>query len=432
MQVETAPRNQESPAYRALSVETLAARLGENPALRERLGPDPATWRAREVGDGNLNLVFIVEGPAGGVVVKQALPYVRLVGESWPLPLKRSFFEYHALIRQSARDPGRTPQVFHFDETQALLAMEYLTPHVILRRSLEGGVEHPRLGEQLGLFLARTLFRGSDLSMPTAQRKADLALFADNVALCDITEALVFTDPYFAAPLNRHTSPQLDPLVAQLRADVDLKVAAQHLKLKFCSQAETLLHGDLHTGSIMVHADDARAIDPEFAVYGPFGFDVGMLIANFLMAYFAQSGHERAPGERDGYRDWILGVTTTIWTNFAGEFARLWRTERTGILYPAALYEAQGHGLAAEQALSGLLRRIWSDALGFAGVEMHRRILGLAHIAEFERILDPDRRAACEARALRLGRHLAVNREALLSLAQIHATARRLESGECE
>ena len=42
----------------------------------------PSDWRIREVGDGNLNLVFIVEGPAGGVVVKQALPYVRLVGES--------------------------------------------------------------------------------------------------------------------------------------------------------------------------------------------------------------------------------------------------------------------------------------------------------------------------------------------------------------
>ncbi|HEY1941826.1 MAG TPA: S-methyl-5-thioribose kinase [Roseiarcus sp.] len=419
-----------SPAsYRPLTVETLADRLGSVEALRLRLGA-PASWRTREVGDGNLNLVFIVEGAAGGVVVKQALPYVRLVGESWPLPLKRSFFEYNALIRQGARDPGRTPEVYHFDERQALIAMEYLTPHVILRRSLEAGLVHPRLGETLGLFLARTLFRGSDLSMPTADRKADLALFAGNVELCDITEALVFTDPYFAAPLNRHTSPQLDALVAQLRADVDLKVAAQHLKLKFCAHAETLLHGDLHTGSIMVHGEDARAIDPEFAVYGPFGFDVGMLIANFLMAYFAQGGHEREPGERDAYRDWILGVTTTIWTTFATEFARLWRTERRGILYPAALYEDQDQALAAEQALAGLLHQIWQDALGFAGVEMHRRILGLAHIAEFEHISDRDRRAGCEAKALRLGRYLAVNRERLPSLAEVQAVARRLERGE--
>jgi 5-methylthioribose kinase len=37
------------------------------------------------VGDGNINFVYIVEGPNGGVCVKQALPYVRCVGESWPL-----------------------------------------------------------------------------------------------------------------------------------------------------------------------------------------------------------------------------------------------------------------------------------------------------------------------------------------------------------
>ena len=61
----------------------------------------------REVGDGNLNLVFIVEGPAGGVCVKQALPYVRAAGESWPMPLERAFFEssYYSGGRPLRRRP---------------------------------------------------------------------------------------------------------------------------------------------------------------------------------------------------------------------------------------------------------------------------------------------------------------------------------------
>ncbi len=412
--------------YQALGVETLPARLG--PILAERVGP-PGEWRVREVGDGNLNLVFIVEGARGAAVVKQALPYVRLVGDSWPLPLKRSFFEYHALTRQAERDPGRVPQVYHFDESQALVVMEYLSQHKILRRDLEAGVKHEGLAQQLGNFLARTLFRGSDLSMNTAERKADVALFADNVALADITERLVFTDPYYAAQMNRHTSPQLDGLVAELRADVDLKVAAQQMKLKFCNHAETLVHGDLHTGSIMAHAGEARVIDPEFAIYGPFGFDVGMLIANFLMAYFAQSGHETRAGERDDFRAWTLDVAEGVWEQFRAEFAHLWRTERSGVLYPRALYEDQGHVLAAEQALAALLQDIWVDALGFAGVEMHRRILGLAHIAEFEHIENADLRAACEAKALRLGRHLAVNRARLLDFSDVRAAAELLEQG---
>ncbi len=411
--------------YVALSPDSLPSRLGALEVLRDRVGP-AESWQVREVGDGNLNLVFIVTGSAGQAVVKQALPYVRLVGESWPLPLKRSFFEYNALIRQEARDPGSVPAVWYFDEAQAIVVMEFLTPHVILRQALIAGRRVEGLGQRLGEFCARTLFRGSDLSMPTAERKADLALFAGNVELCDITENLVFSDPYFDAPMNRHT-PGLEGIVARLRGDLSLKVAAQHLKLAFTSRAETMLHGDLHTGSIMVTDTEAKVIDPEFATYGPIGFDVGMLIANFLMAHFSQRGHEMTPGDRVAHQDWLLSVVKTIWQVFVAEFSHLWRTERRGILYQASLYEDQGHGLAAEQALADLLGRIWVDTLGFCGIEMHRRILGLAHNADFERIEDEGRRAACEARALAMGRQLMLGAGAMPGIGTVTAMARRMD-----
>ena len=410
--------------YAPLTPQTLAARLGGIEAVRSRAG-DPSAWTVREVGDGNLNLVFIIDGPDGSVIVKQALPYVRLVGESWPLPLRRAYFEYNALIRQAARDPGSVPEVFHFDEEQALVVMEYLSPHVILRHSLMAGKRHPDLGGVLGRFCARTLFRGSDLSMKTADRKADLALFAGNVELCDITENLVFSDPYFAAEMNRHT-PQLDPVVAELRADIDLKIAAQHLKAAFANNAETMLHGDLHTGSVMVSDTETRVIDPEFATYGPMGFDVGMLIANFLMAYFAQPGHAETEGSRAGYQHWILSVVEELWAEFAAEFTRLWREERNGILYERTLFEDQGHGIGAEQARIDRLAAIWRDTLGFCGIEMHRRTLSLAHIAEYDQIADEALRAKCEARGLRLGRVLAVRRGTIAGMKEVLDLARHI------
>jgi 5-methylthioribose kinase len=411
----------------ALNVDTLAERLGNLAVLQDQIGIDHKAWRVREVGDGNLNLVFIVEGPKGGVVVKQALPYVRLVGDSWPLPLKRSFFEYHALMRHLQRDPGMTPEIFSFDEEQAIIIMEYLTPHVILRRALIEGRKIPDLAVKLGSFLARTLFRGSDLCMDTKLRKADLALFADNVALCDITESLVFSDPYYNAKLNRHTSPQLDKIVVQIRADRDLKVAAQRLKHIFANMPETLIHGDLHTGSAMVTDHDVRVIDPEFAFYGPIAFDVGMLLANFWMSYFSQRGHEGAK-LRNNMRCYLLQTIVEIWQTFRTEFSRLWHIERTGILYQRQLFEDQNDALGSAQALDQFLHGIWVDMLGFAGVEMHRRILGLAHNADFEMIADPDMRAACETKALKLGRHLAVNRAQIHSIAEINALAERLET----
>ncbi|MER9232407.1 S-methyl-5-thioribose kinase [Mesorhizobium sp. M0622] len=412
--------------FEALSVSTLAARLGANEALCSQIGKDTSQWKVREVGDGNLNLVFTVEGATGAAVVKQALPYVRLVGDSWPLPLKRSFFEYHALTRQQARAPGSVPDIYHFDEGQALIIMEYLSPHIILRRALIEGRQLPNIAKDIGLFMARTLFRGSDLSMAAKDRKADLALFSDNVELCDITENLVFSDPYFDAKMNRHTSPQLDGIVAELRADRDLKVEAQRMKHIFAANAETLLHGDLHSGSIMVTDSETRMIDPEFAFYGPIAFDVGMLLANFWMAFFSQRGHEQ-DGSRDAMRAYLLDVTTETWSVFRSEFSHLWRTERTGMLYQKSLFEDQGDRLGAEQALDHMLHAIWTDLLGFAGVEVHRRILGLAHNADFETIADQDLRARCEAKALKFGRHIAVNRRQIHSIDEVNRLAALIE-----
>jgi 5-methylthioribose kinase len=420
----TRAMNDKSSDYLPLDAATLADRLVSVPALSDRLGSVASEWRVREVGDGNLNLVFIVESVQGAVVVKQALPYVRLVGDSWPLPLSRSFFEYNALTRQAHRAPGTVPEIYYFDEVQAMVVMEFLSPHHILRHSLQQGITHAGLGKLLGHFCADTLFKGSDLYMDAAERKKDVALFAGNAALCDITESLVFTDPYFDAPMNRHTSPQLDDLVASLRADADAKIAAQTLKTAFCSQAQTMLHGDLHTGSVMVSGSDAKVIDPEFALYGPIGFDVGMLIANFIMAWCAQPAYATAEDDRDDYRGWILSVITDVWSTFEQQFSHLWHTQRTGILFPKTLFEDQGDNAAVERALRLMLDQIWLDAMGFCGAEIIRRTLGLAHIAEYDDIEDAAVKAQCEAVGLQIGRTLMVdgcnfsNVDAVFSLMQ--------------
>ncbi len=312
--------------YAPVDGSRLTGVLADIPALRARLGGGPAEWRIREVGDGNLNLVFIVEGPEGGAVVKQALPYVRLVGDSWPLPLERSWYEYSALTEQARHAPGLTPEIYYFDREQALIAMEYLSPHVIMRKGLIGGVEYPRFAEDVATFLAQTLFNTSVLAGTAEEHKRRVALFAPNTALCKITEDLVFTDPYREAPLNRWTRPYLDDIKAEFERDSALKVAAQARKFQFMTSAQALIHGDLHTGSIMLTTGDTRVIDPEFAFIGPMGFDVGAVIGNLLLAFFSQEGHEEAPHARDAYREWILAQIPAVWDGFSRRFLDLWRS----------------------------------------------------------------------------------------------------------
>jgi S-methyl-5-thioribose kinase len=83
----------------------------------------------------------------------------------------------------------------------------------------------------------------------------------------------------------------------------------------------------------------------------------------------------------------------------------------------ARLYEDQRRSCSAPSRRStACCTTIWVDLLGFAGVEIHRRILGLAHNADFETIANEDVRAICETKALHFGRHIAVNRRQIHSL----------------
>jgi 5-methylthioribose kinase len=270
------------------------------------------------------------------------------------------------------------------------------------------------------------LFFTSDLALTAAEKKEAIAAFAGNHALCKITEDLIFTDPYRVAEQNRWTAPYLDGLAANLRDDMDLHVAVSRLKLKFMASPEALLHGDLHTGSIMVTESESRVIDPEFAFYGPMGFDVGAVLANLLMAYFASAGHERAPGERQIFEGWVLETVEQVWSEFSQKFLDLWRANATGDAYPVSLFAGEKGAMRLEAERQAYMQRLFIDTVGFAAAKTIRRIFGLAHNIDFELIEDPKRRAISEARAVRLARGMMVEAVAFRTIADVTGAARKL------
>ncbi len=411
--------------YRILKEADLRDYLSGLPEVTGRLGGEPGSWTIGEVGDGNLNLVFIVKGTKGGIAVKQALPYVRLVGESWPLPLSRSHYEYLALTHQARLAPDLVPAVLHHNETLALVAMELLEPHIIMRRGLVAGTTYPRFVEDITTFLARTLFFSSDFALPAAEKKDGIAAFAGNHALCKITEDLIFTDPYRVAEQNRWTSPWLDATAASFREDLEAHVAISRLKLKFLGSPEALIHGDLHTGSIMVTERETRVIDPEFAFYGPMGFDIGAVIGNLLMSYLASPGHERA-GERRVFEAWVLETIEQVWIEFARKFLELWRSDARGDAYPATLFTGHAGAQRLEAERQAYMARLFADTVSFAAAKTIRRILGLAHNIDFELIEDEKLRATCEARSLRLARDMLVNTGSFPSISAVTMAAREV------
>lgn len=382
--------------------------LSAHPELSTRLGGAPQEWRITEVSDGNLNIVYIVRGASGGVCVKQSLPHVRVAGESWPMPLERAYFEQLYLRASESHVNELAPQLLHYDPQRFAFAMELLGEHIILRRGLIAGHRYPTAARRVAEYIARRAFATSVLAEAFEQVNDRLAAFSHNQALTRITVDLIFTHPYVENERNRWTTPQLDAVVTGLRADSRLKASVAQLGYRFLTLHETLLHGDLHTGSVMVNATDTRVIDAEFAIYGPLGFDLGLFVGNLLMAYFSQPGHESRANEREAHGEWILAQIVDFWGEFVTRFSALWSAKRTGDGYPSAFFQTPADAESFALERQQWLERLLVDTLGYAGAEIIRRIVGFAHNADFESIQDADLRASCEKRSLAFARELIV------------------------
>ncbi|KAL5070343.1 hypothetical protein RYX36_021230 [Vicia faba] len=405
--------------FQPLNENTLIEYIKSIPALSSKLANNFSDISVKEVGDGNLNFVFIVSNSSGSLVIKQALPYVRCIGESWPMTKERAYFESLALKEEGKLCPEHVPEVYHFDRVMSLIGMRYLEPpHIILRKGLIAGVEYPLLAEHISDFMANTLFYTSLLFRSTTEHKRDVAEFCGNVELCRLTEQVVFSDPYKVSEYNRWTSPDLDRDAEAVREDNLLKLEVAELKSKFCERAQALIHGDLHSGSVMVTRESTQVIDPEFAFYGPMGFDIGAYLGNLILAYFSQDGHADQANDRKGYKEWILKSIEDTWNLFHDKFAGLWEKHRNGAgeAYLPAIYNNPEVQLLVQKKY---MTDLFHDSLGFGAAKMIRRIVGVAHVEDLESIADTGKRATCERRALNLAKMLLKERRSFESISEI-------------
>jgi 5-methylthioribose kinase len=322
------------------------------------------------------------------------------------MTLERAFFEasYYAAVAPSVG--GLIPKVYHYDAELYCTVMECLSPHIILRQGLIAGRRYPNVARDIGEYIARASFFTSDLARPFEHKMDGIALFARNKELVRITVDLVFCDPYRCNARNRHTSPQLDEIVADLRADGRLKVAAAQFGRKFLNEAQALVHGDLHSGSVMVTEGDTRVIDPEFAFYGPIGFDLGAFLGNLLLSWYSQPGHATREDDRVAYQRWILEQVEAFWESFRRSFLAVWAENPHGDVLPTSMFAGPEGSSTLESARRAFLDGLFADMLGFGACKMIRRIVGFAHVIDFDRIRDAAVRARCEANALTMARVL--------------------------
>ncbi|RBW69506.1 S-methyl-5-thioribose kinase [Bacillus taeanensis] len=378
--------------------------------------PKESRVHCEEIGDGNLNLVFrlVDQSTNQTLIVKQALPYAKVVGESWPLTLDRARIESEALQEAEKLVPNLVPKVYDIDYTFAATVLEDLSDHVILRKGLIEGKQYPHLANDIGTYLAYTLFSTSDAALSPQEKKKRVVQFT-NPELCQITEDLVFTDPFFKSETNNYPQ-ELQPEVSELWEDSALKLEVAKLKQKFLTNAEALLHGDLHTGSVFVKEDSTKVIDPEFAFYGPRGFDIGAFFANIILNYIAQEKRIADLGKREEFQAYLLEVIEETWQVFKNTFTALWQESAV-----EKFADVEGY-------VNYVLAVTFEDTIGFAGCKVIRRTIGLAHVEDLDGIANLDAQLEAKRAALKTGRSLILNRQNITNVKELVELVRSANS----
>ncbi|MBS0653969.1 MAG: S-methyl-5-thioribose kinase, partial [Verrucomicrobia bacterium] len=336
------------------------------------------------------------------IIVKQSVPFLRCAGESWQLSKHRMLSEIAALSKFNELAPDHVPAIYHADPEMCLVAMRYLDDHIILRKGLIAAEDYPNFAEHAASFLADTLFKTSSFFLSSKEKSELEAQFNTNHDLCKLSEDLIFTFPYMAHDSN-HCFPGMEEAASELRSDSEFKRKVLSLKYRFMTQKDALLHGDLHTGSIMVNKRDTYIIDPEFAFFGPFGFDIGALIANLLFSYVS---HVVCDSDKS-YSFWLLDTLREFLEKFQSRFIHLLRSqEGSSVLIPGFFNRGE-----LERYYQEVVSKMMQEAFGFAGCKMARRILGLAGVADIRGIEDPIKRLTAEKMALCIAKDLVKNFE---------------------
>jgi 5-methylthioribose kinase len=210
---------------------------------------------------------------------------------------------------------------------------------------------------------------------------------------------------------NDNENVENNPDAKKLFSDMEFKEKVLELKYKFMTQSDALLHGDLHTGSIMINENETYIIDPEFAFVGPFGFDVGALLANLANNYI----HHSVVTKDEDYKSWLLATIKDILEKFSEKFLSFWSESKESALLVDGYLDEVSLKNYKERFVKNILR----ECVGFAGCKMARRVYGVAGVEEIRGIEDEALRAEAERIALKIAREFVIKHEKIESVDEI-------------
>lgn len=247
-----------------------------------RLPAAGAVLRAAKAGEGNMNCTVRVETDAGAFILKQSRPWL----EKYPnfrAPFDRALIEAQ-FYRRVAAVPAISqcmPRLLWSDSEARTLALEDLGAASDYFSIYSGeSTLSPAILDELMAYLAA--LHGLTLSAPERDEFRNPEMRALN-------HEHIFALPLRAdngLDLDAYTStPGFQALAERLKGDSDYVAIVTELGQRYLSgTGEVLIHGDFFPGSFLRTQAGIKVIDPEFCFCLDAEFDLGVLAAHLLLS----------------------------------------------------------------------------------------------------------------------------------------------------
>jgi 5-methylthioribose kinase len=335
---------------------------------------------SREIGDGNINYVYKISSKDSkfSVIVKQADKILRSSGRE--LDTDRIRIEAEAMMHQGRCKEGMVPKIYLYDEIMHAIIMEDLSEYEIMRKSLLENNIYKNFAENISSFIVDTSLATTDLVIDPMDKKKMMKNFI-SPEICEISERLVFTEPYFDIDDNTYEKENEQFIRENLYKNSKLHLEVGKLKNEFMTNAQALIHGDLHTGSIFVKGDKIKVIDSEFSFFGPIGYDLGNIVANL---FFIKIRNYLLKDNSREFDRWLTGTVESTVDLFKEKFLDYLEVNtRDEILKSPDFHQ-------------WYLNKVMEYTSGAAGLEMIRRVIGSAKVEDIEGLEDKDIKSSAE------------------------------------
>jgi 5-methylthioribose kinase len=230
-------------------------------------------------GEGNMNYVLRITTNSRTFIIKQSRAYV----EKYPqiaAPEKRVVTEatfYQKIANEASVQKGM-PELLGLDDENNVLILEDLGKTSDYTTLYD--LEHPLSEDEIKVLVS---FLNE---LHSRFKKVQLDDELTNLELRQLNYEHIFHYPFMEEngfDLNT-VQAGLQELALPFKKDDVLKKQIELLGTLYLSKGKHLLHGDYYPGSWLKTADGIKIIDPEFCFYGLREFDLGVLIAHLHLS----------------------------------------------------------------------------------------------------------------------------------------------------